>query len=73
MFVDVPTAGIFVGCSGFIGAFLSNFTVFFGTRRAVFIGGHFLMLIFLLVTAIGIHFSNGNIALACICLFIISF
>ena len=73
MFVDIPTAGIFVGASGFVGAFISNFTVYFGSRRAVFIGGHFCMLVFLLTTAIGIHFSNGNISLLCICLFIISF
>ena len=73
MFVQKETAGIFVGLSGFLGAFNSNFTVFFGSRRAVFIGGHFMMLLFLLMTAIGIHIKSGNLSLLCICLFIISF
>lgn len=73
MFISVPTAGIFVGLSGFLGALNSNFTVYFLSRRAVFIGGHFFMLIFLFLTGIFIHFKNGNMSLLCICLYIVSF
>ena len=73
MFVTIPTAGIFVGVSGFTGAFLANFTVYFWTRRAVFIGGHFCMMIGLLVAGIGVHISNGNIALAGICFTLVSY
>lgn len=37
----------FIGISGFTGAFIANFTVLYLSRRAIFIGGHFVMLIFL--------------------------
>ena len=73
MFVSVPTAGIFVGVSGFIGAFTSNFTVFYLSRRGVFIGGHLFMMIFLLLTAIFIRIKNGNLSLLCICFLVISY
>ena len=73
MFVRVPTAGIFIGVSGFIGAFFSNFTVYYFSRRGVFIGGNLLMLIFLLITAISIRIKNGNLSLLCICFLVISY
>jgi len=44
----------FVGAAGFVGAVLSNFTVAYFSRRALFLGGHVLMGIFLLLVAIGV-------------------
>ena len=43
MFVSNQLAAVFIGLSGFIGAIIGNFVVFFLSRRATFIGGHFVM------------------------------
>jgi len=66
MFVTPEVAGIFVGASGFVGAFLANFNVYFMTRRQVFVGGHFLMMVFIFLTVIFLNDNNGNSCLLCI-------
>ena len=63
----------FVGCSGFLGAFFSNFTVAFLTRRTILIGGHTLMGIFLLLIAIFIVQKNPDATIYSMSAFIISF
>lgn len=47
--------GYYMGFSGFLGAFLSYYTVSLLSRRAIFIGGHFIMAILLFATAYFAH------------------
>jgi len=63
----------FVGISGFLGAFLSNFTVAFLTRRTLLIGGHILMCVFLLMTAIFIVQKNPDATIYSMSAFIICY
>jgi len=83
IFTDVANAGgaaafspkactYFLGMSGLLGAFLSNFTVKNVTRRQVFIGGHTCIGICLLLVAIFTVSNHGNLVLIFMCLFIIS-
>lgn len=83
IFEDVADAGgaaafspkactYFIGVSGFVGAFLSNFTVKYLTRRQVFIVGHTCMGFCLLLVAICTVTNHGNLVLTFMCLFVIS-
>ena len=84
IFTDVSNSGssayfspksctYFTGMSGFLGAFLANFTVYFLSRRQVFIFGHIAMGLFLQGVAIFIVYGNGNLVLINMCCFVISF
>lgn len=68
-----PQKNLFVGCSGFTGAFLSNFTVAFLSRRMILIGGHFLMGIFLLLVAISIDNKKPDLVIYFMSAFIVTF
>jgi hypothetical protein len=83
IFTDVSNAGgaayfspksctYFTGMSGFIGAFLANFTVYFLSRRHVFLFGHTAMGIFLLGVGYFIVEAEGNLVLANMCFLVIS-
>jgi predicted MFS family arabinose efflux permease len=83
IFEDVKDAGgaasfspkgctYFIGIAGFLGAFLSNFTVKYLTRRQVFIIGHINMGICLLLVAVFTVTNHGNLVLLFMCLFVIS-
>lgn len=83
IFIDVSNSGgaayfspkdctYFTGMSGFLGAFLANFTVYFLSRRQVFLIGHTCMGLFLLGVAVSIVEAQGNLVLANMCLFVIS-
>jgi len=83
IFEDVANAGgaaafspkactYFIGVSGFLGAFNSNFTVKFLTRRQVFLIGHICMGICLLLVAVFTVTKHGNLVLLFMCLFVIS-
>ena len=83
IFIDVKNQGgaasfspkgctYFTGMSGFIGAFLANFTVYFLSRRQVFLIGHACMGVFLLGVAVFIVEAEGNLVLLSMCFFVIS-
>jgi len=63
----------FVGAAGFVGAVLANFIVAYLSRRALFIGGHLLMGIFLVSVAICINYEQPILILLSMCSFIIVF
>lgn len=69
-----PTeGGYFIGTSGFIGGILGIFTVPFFSRRAILIGGHFLMGMFLGMVAFFINDGKPDMVLICISMFNIIF
>ena len=63
----------FTGMSGFLGAFLSNFSVKRFSRKQIFIGGHVSIGVNLLLVAICIINNQGNLVLLFMCLSYISF
>ena len=63
----------FVSLSGVIGAMLSYYTVALFSRRAIFIGGHFLMAVCLFAAAFFIQKKQADLVLLFTCSFIIIF
>lgn len=62
-----------IGLSCLIGSILSYFTVGLFSRRAIFMGGHFFMGIFLFIIGYLIRIRQAESALLFICLFILAF
>ena len=60
----------FLGFSAFFGAILSYYSVSLLTRRAVLVGGHFLMSVLLLLCGHFITIKRHDYVLGCICGFV---
>ena len=56
-----------------IGACLSYFSITLLSRRALFIGGHFIMCVLMFLTGFYVDMKKHDLALVCILLFIIVF
>jgi len=63
----------FIGYSAVLGSVISYFTVAMFTRRALFVGGHFIMCILMFMCGFYIDQKRHDSALLCICLFILIF
>ena len=58
--MDVKIDNYFLGGAGFLGAFLSNFTVSTFSRRAVLLGGHTGIMIGMILIYIFIELQFGS-------------
>jgi len=63
----------YIGYAGVVGALISLWTVSYFSRRAIFVGGHFFMGIFLLLSGYFIDAKKSEFTLLNVCLFIIAF
>ena len=62
-----------VGFAGFTGCLVANFTILYFSRRTVFIGGHFFMMVFLTLIFTFIYAGHIVLILISMIFFIISF
>ena len=63
----------FIGWSAVIGACMSYFTITLLSRRALFVGGHFIMCVLMFLTGFYVDMKKHDLALVCILLFIVVF
>lgn len=61
----------YIGLSGFIGSLMALWTVKYLTRRALFIGGHFVMGILHILCAYYIEEKKSELVLIYLCAFIV--
>ena len=67
------TMTYFIGASGFIGAYLGNFTVKLFSRRGLLINSHLVMAIFLSLVGFNVQQSSALWSLVFMCSFIVLF
>jgi hypothetical protein len=63
----------YIGAAAFTGAMLSYYSVKIFSRRALFIGGHFLMAAMYFIGGYFIKVKQADLVLVCIVLFILVF
>ena len=63
----------FIGYAGVAGAIFSFWTVQYFSRRAIFVGGHFFMAVFLFLSGYYIDTKKSEFTLINVCAFIICF
>jgi hypothetical protein len=63
----------FIGYSALLGAILSFYTVSLFSRRALFVGGHFIMCVMMFLTGFYVDMKKHDLALMCILIFILVF
>lgn len=63
----------YIGFASLLGAILSYYTISMFTRRAIFVGGHFIMAALLFISAYFTQIKNVDLVLWTLCAFIIVF
>ena len=63
----------YIGLTGIIGAILSYYSIGWFSRKAIFVGGHFFMGLFLFICGYLIDQRLEDLTLISLCLFVISF
>jgi len=63
----------FIGWAAVVGAVCSYYTVSWMTRRALFVGGHFIMAVLMLMCGLYCDQKKHDLVLLCICLFVFVF
>jgi hypothetical protein len=70
---SINTENNFLGYASVVGAILSYYSVSFFKRKTLFVGGHFIMGVLLMMAGYYIHTLKHDLCLLCIILYIITF